>query len=129
MTDRAFGEDQTQEVLLDLCSELAAPISRPVEPGARTAGNEALARQMDVIREDRRTETKTGVANNNFRDQDVLMVCNRVVKENIGDMMDAFSSFASTLLAASFLCHTALPRLFRWARKSATFAPSRNFAA
>ncbi|CAE7776590.1 hypothetical protein AK812_SmicGene29748 [Symbiodinium microadriaticum] len=52
-----FDQDQTQEVLLDLCSELAAPISR----------------QMDVIRED------------------VLMVCNRVVKENIGDMMDAVS--------------------------------------
>mmetsp|Transcript_23305 Transcript_23305/g.43823 ORF Transcript_23305/g.43823 Transcript_23305/m.43823 type:complete len:168 (-) Transcript_23305:89-592(-) len=52
-----FDQEQTQEVLLDLCADLAAPISR----------------QMDVIQED------------------AHMVCNRVVKENIGDMMDAVS--------------------------------------
>ncbi|CAK9070572.1 unnamed protein product, partial [Durusdinium trenchii] len=52
-----FDQDQTQEVLIDFCSDLAKPI----------------ARQMDVI------------------EKDVLMVCNRVVKENVGDMMDAVS--------------------------------------
>ncbi|CAJ1413604.1 unnamed protein product, partial [Effrenium voratum] len=52
-----FDQDQTQEVLLDFCKQLAPPISR----------------QMDVIEED------------------VLMVCGRVVKENLGDMIDAVS--------------------------------------
>ncbi|CAK9060289.1 unnamed protein product, partial [Durusdinium trenchii] len=52
-----FDQDQTQEVLIDFCSDLAKPI----------------ARQMDVI------------------EKDVLMVCNRVVKENVGDMMDVSS--------------------------------------
>lgn len=52
-----FDQDQTQEVLIDFCSDLASPVSR----------------HMDVIEED------------------ALMVCRRVVKENIGDMMDAVS--------------------------------------
>eukprot|EP00434_Breviolum_minutum_P042599 symbB.v1.2.037926.t1/scaffold5742.1/size24057/1 len=52
-----FDQDQTREVLIDFCSDLASPISR----------------QMDVIQED------------------VLMVCKRVVNENVGDMMDAVS--------------------------------------
>ena len=55
------------------------------------------------------------------------MVCNRVVKENIGDMMDAFSSFVCTFhTPGSIFCQAAVPRLYHWARKSATFAPSRN---
>eukprot|EP00913_Durusdinium_trenchii_P034170 g31979.t1 len=71
-----FMQDQTQEVLIDFCSDLAKPI----------------ARQMDVI------------------EKDVLMVCNRVVKENVGDMMDAAWSdedLANALWAfGKMLCRT-----------------------
>mmetsp|Transcript_33247 Transcript_33247/g.53364 ORF Transcript_33247/g.53364 Transcript_33247/m.53364 type:complete len:169 (-) Transcript_33247:86-592(-) len=52
-----FNQDQTEEVLIEFCSDLASPV----------------ARHMEVIEED------------------ALMNCKRVVKENIGDMMDAVS--------------------------------------